>query len=65
MKIYLAGAIAKMGAKQKTSLGTIAQTLRNKGLEVFSPISCVKGVRGLRRYDFKKLHQNAFTTILG
>jgi nucleoside 2-deoxyribosyltransferase len=147
MKIYLAGAIAKMGAEQKTSLGTIAQILRNKGLEVFNPIehkiengyemdnkewarkvfemdkahldeadvvvlcyngvesvgqngtcwecgysyakqkpviivtmnpasvsslmlafgshSCVKGVRGLRRYDFKKLRQNSFTTILG
>ena len=147
MKIYLAGAIAKMGTEQKTSLGAIAQTLRNKGLEVFSPIehkiekgeemsnqvwarkvfemdkahldeadvvvlcyngvssvgqngtcwecgysyakrkpviivtmnpasvsslmlafgshSCVKGIRGLRRYDFTKLRQNSFTTILG
>ena len=147
MKIYLAGAIAQMEGSQKTNLATIAETLRNKGLEVFSPIehkieggndmsnqewarkvfdmdkahldeadavvlcyngvesvgqngtcwecgysyakqkpviivtmnpasvsslmlafgshSCVKGVRGLRRYDFKKLRQNSFTTILG
>jgi nucleoside 2-deoxyribosyltransferase len=147
MKIYLAGAIAEMGNSQKNNLTTIAETLRKKGLQVFSPIennipgaekmsnkewaravfdmdkahldeadavvlcyngvssigqngtcwecgyayannkpviivgmkpenksslmlafgsySYVKGVRGIRRYDFLKLRKNPFSTLLG
>lgn len=38
MKIYLAGAIASMGSGQKNNLNIIAELLRGRGLEVFSPI---------------------------
>ena len=37
-KIYLAGGIVAADGKQRTNLSNIAKCLRNKGLEVFSPI---------------------------
>lgn len=37
-KVYLAGGIVAADGKQKNNLHTIARVLRNKGLDVFSPI---------------------------